>query len=167
MTPIPPHIKSLREKVGSDLLWLPGVTCIVLRDGVDGPEVLLQHRADTDEWNPICGCIDPGEDPDVCAVREVEEEAGIDVEVVRLLGVMALDVHVLPNGHQVQYYDTAVLARPVGDGEGAHVADDESHAIRWVPVDDLPPMEERFLHEIRMGVEGVERPYFGAEHRPA
>ncbi|MBA2773338.1 MAG: DNA mismatch repair protein MutT, partial [Nocardioidaceae bacterium] len=38
--PIPDFIVRLRQKVGHDLLWLPGVTAVVLR----GEEVLLVRR---------------------------------------------------------------------------------------------------------------------------
>ena len=164
---IPAYVRDLRAKVGNDLLWLPGVTAIVLRESATGPEILLQHRSDTDVWNPLCGSIDPGEDPDACAIREVREEAGIDITVERLLWVQALPARTLPNGHRTQYYDTALLCRPVGSGDQAHVADDESRAIEWTSVDALPPMEERFLAEIRLALSDDPRPRLGLDGRRA
>ena len=32
MTPVPEHVLALREKIGHDLLWLPGVTAVVSPD---------------------------------------------------------------------------------------------------------------------------------------
>ena len=44
--PTPEYVLALRAGVGHDLLWLPGVTAVVLR----GDDVLLVRRADNGEW---------------------------------------------------------------------------------------------------------------------
>jgi len=67
--PTPDFVLALREKIGTASLWLSGVTAVVVR----GDEVLLVRRADTGAWTPVTGIIDPGEEPAVAAVREVEE----------------------------------------------------------------------------------------------
>ena len=73
--PIPPYVLHLRTMVGRELLWMPGVTAVVLRDGPSGPgavpEVLLVRRSDNGAWTPVTGIVDPGEHPHVTAVREV------------------------------------------------------------------------------------------------
>lgn len=142
--PIPPYHAALRAKIGNDLIWAPGVSVHILREREGAYEVLLQRRSDDGTWNPICGSVDPGEDPDVCAVREAAEEAGLAITIDALLAVRALPRHTIAgNGHQVQYLDLAFVGRPVGDGDDAHIADEESLDIRWCPVDELPPMEAR------------------------
>lgn len=50
-------------------------------------EVLFAHRNDRDVWNLPGGGLEKGEDPWDTVVREVKEETGLDVEVVKLLGV--------------------------------------------------------------------------------
>ena len=50
---------------------------VVLRDGPDGPEVLLVHRPRYDDWSLPKGKREPGETDEQCAVREVEEETGV------------------------------------------------------------------------------------------
>lgn len=164
--PIPPYHARLRTSIGHDLIWAPGVAVHIVREALGGGhEVLLQRRSDTGAWNPICGAVDPGEDPDTCAVREAAEEAGIAIEVVALLGVGALSPGTLPNGDVCQYLDHQFLARPLGSGEDAHIADDESLEIRWVDVDDLPPMEHRFVNSLRRALAGDLRTRFGAQER--
>ncbi|CAI9399740.1 NUDIX domain-containing protein [Aestuariimicrobium sp. T2.26MG-19.2B] len=152
--PIPEYHARLREKIGNDLIWAPGVSVHILRERDGVLEVLVQQRSDDGCWNPICGSVDPGEDPDVCAVREAMEEAGIAITIDALLAVRALPHHTIAgNGHQVQYLDLAFVGRPVGDGQDAHVADEESLAIEWRPVDDLPPMPERHRLSLQWAVD--------------
>jgi 8-oxo-dGTP pyrophosphatase MutT (NUDIX family) len=67
--PIPDFIVDLRRKIGTELLWLPGVTAVVRRDD----EILLVQRADNLRWTPITGIVDPGEQPATAAVREAKE----------------------------------------------------------------------------------------------
>lgn len=91
--PTPNFILKIRDKIGHDPLFLPGVTAIVIKDVPEGapitavPEVLLVKRSDNGEWTPVTGIVDPGEQPHAAAVREVKEETCVDVTVDALLGV--------------------------------------------------------------------------------
>lgn len=149
---IPQFILDIREKIGHDPLWLPGVTLIVLRDGEHGVEVLLVRRSDNGQWTPVTGIVDPGEQPDVAARREALEETCIEVAIESLLGVQAVGPVSYPNGDVTSYMDTAFRARPVSTSQ-PRVGDDESVDVRWVPVDNLPPMKSRFTHLIQRAVE--------------
>lgn len=115
------YIRGLREKVGHDLLLLPGVTAIVVRGDGDAREILLARRSDNAEWTPITGCCHPDEDVDATAVRECREETGVDIAVERVTWIDTLTRSRYPHGDVCQFFDTCVLAHPVG-GE-AHVAD--------------------------------------------
>lgn len=53
--------------------------------------VLVSHRRDSDLWNLPGGRVQLGERPDEAVVREVREETGLSVEVVRLTGVYGRD----------------------------------------------------------------------------
>ncbi len=133
--PVPDFVRELREKIGTDPLWLIGVTAIVL----DGDRVLLARRRDTGDWATVSGIVEPGEHPAVTAVREVEEETGVTAVVERLAAVSVSKPIVYPNGDRTQYTDLTFRCRYVS-GE-AHVADDESVEVGWFPVDDLPEMD--------------------------
>jgi 8-oxo-dGTP pyrophosphatase MutT (NUDIX family) len=136
VTPIPEHVLALRAKVGTDLLWLPGVTAVVRHP--ERAEVLLVRRADNGAWTPVTGIVDPGEEPGACAAREALEETGVVIRVDRLASTSVVPEVRYPNGDRAAYLDVTFACTWVS-GE-AHVADDESVDVRWWPVDDLPAM---------------------------
>ncbi|MCO1339904.1 ADP-ribose pyrophosphatase [Kocuria polaris] len=148
--PVPDFILRLRERIGTDPLWLSGVTAVVLRgDGRD--EVLLVRRSDNGAWTPVTGIVDPGEHPARTAVREAAEETGVEVEVEALAWVSVTDPVVHVNGDRAQYLDHTFRCRFVS-GE-PYPADDESTAAGWFRLDDLPPMREIYRERIRTAVE--------------
>jgi len=49
--------------------------------------ILLCHRLDYDLWNLPGGTMETGESPWECVVREVKEETGLEVEIIRLAGI--------------------------------------------------------------------------------
>ena len=137
--PIPEFVSRLRAHVGTELLWLPGVSAVVVDD--DG-RILLGRRADNGRWAVISGILEPGEQPAVAIAREVLEETGVTVEVEGLAAVDTdPDAIVYPNGDRAQYLDLTFACRAL-DGE-AHVADDESTDVGWFRLDALPePLAE-------------------------
>ncbi|MDH3705518.1 MAG: NUDIX hydrolase N-terminal domain-containing protein [Acidimicrobiia bacterium] len=56
--------------------------------GNDEGELLMVQRADSGIWLYPTGWADVGYSPAEVAVKEVQEEAGLETEVVRLVGVM-------------------------------------------------------------------------------
>lgn len=135
--PIPDHVAALRARVGTDLLWLPGVSAVV-RDG--DHRLLLGRRADTGQWALPSGILDPGEQPATGIVREVLEETAVAIEVVGIVGVFSTPVVTYPNGDRSAYLDTLFRARPVSPeaARAARVADDESLEVGWFSAEDLP-----------------------------
>lgn len=131
--PTPEFILDLRERIGHDLLWLMGVTAVVLRPFDDGStRVLLGRRADNGAWTPINGILDPGEEPAAAAAREVAEETGVACAVEALSWVHVLAPTAYPNGDRVQFLDLTFRCRWTA-GE-AHPADGEATDVRWVPL---------------------------------
>lgn len=143
--PTPDFIVEMRELLGQRLLWLPGTTAVVLREHQDRQQVLCVQRSDNGSWTPICGIVEPGEDPHVAAIREAKEEAGVDIEIERMVWMSTTGLMTYPNGDQNDYLDHTFRARWVG-GEAA-VGDDESVAVGWFDVDALPtpmaPIQQR------------------------
>jgi ADP-ribose pyrophosphatase YjhB (NUDIX family) len=131
----PKFILELREKIGHDLLWLTGVSGVVLNDA---EQVLLVRRADDGRWVLIAGILEPGEQPAVALVREIEEETAVTAEVERLISVQSLPPASYPNGDQVQFLDLCFRCRWL-HGE-PRVNDDESVEVAWFPLSALPPL---------------------------
>ncbi|MEU8586013.1 NUDIX domain-containing protein [Streptomyces sp. NPDC048664] len=143
----PDFIKTIRASAGRQLLWLPGVTAIVLDD--DG-RVLLGRRTDTRRWSVIGGIPDPGEQPAACAVREVHEETAVRCVPERVVLVQALEPVTYGNGDVCQYMDITFRCRAVG-GE-ARVNDDESVEVGWFTLDALPDLNEFGLLRIKQAL---------------
>lgn len=141
--PISPYIRSLREHVGHELLLLPGVTAVVFDDA---GRVLLNERSDNGRWALIAGVMDPGEQPADTVVREVWEETAVHVVPERVTSVLTQPVTTCPNGDRCEYVDITFRCRAVG-GE-ARINDDESLAVGWFALDDLPPIEDLVRHRI-------------------
>jgi 8-oxo-dGTP pyrophosphatase MutT (NUDIX family) len=153
--PTPEFILALREKVGHDLLWLTGVTAVIVDD--EG-RVLLHQRSDTGQWALISGILEPGEQPAVAVVREAFEETGVHVEVDRITSVVSGRPGTYPNGDRVQFVDIAFRCRPVG-GE-ARVNDDESLAVGWFAQDELPPLDDDHLGRLLQALKDEPDAYF-------
>ena len=154
--PVPDFILELREKLGHDRLWLPGVTAVVRRDD----ELLMVQRADNHQWTPVTGIVDPGEEPAVAARREALEETGVEIRVDRLAMTSAGSEITYPNGDRAVYLDLTFACSWLS-GE-AHVADDESVDVRWWPLDGLPELSPTQHERIAAALSGEVRARFRA-----
>jgi 8-oxo-dGTP pyrophosphatase MutT (NUDIX family) len=141
----PGFIRELREHIGHRLLFLPGVSAVVLDDA---GRVLLGRRADDGRWSLIGGIPEPGEQPAEAAVREVYEETAVRCVPDRVLLVQTLDPVRYPNGDHCQYIDISLRCRATGGR--ARVNDEESLEVGWFGLDDLPPLREFALTRIKL-----------------
>jgi 8-oxo-dGTP pyrophosphatase MutT (NUDIX family) len=96
------YYKSLRGKVGNELIFMPSVAGIVRNDL---GEILLQNKGNGEQWSLPAGAIEPGEAPAEAVIREVWEETGLSVVPKKVVGVFGgKDFrYQYPNGHQVEY----------------------------------------------------------------
>ena len=110
---IAPYIQRLLSLVGHELLVLPSVA-VLPRDSEGG--MLLVRIIDTNQWATIGGAIEPDESPEMAAVRETREEAGVDVALGDILGVFGGPEFRLtyPNGDQTSYVSIVFDATVTG-----------------------------------------------------
>ncbi len=90
---------------------------------------LLVKRRDVPVWVLPGGGIDDGETPEVSAVREVLEESGFEVEIVRQVAVYTPTGRLTSETHS---FECAVIG-------GAPSISDESMDVKFFPVDTYPP----------------------------
>ncbi|MEV0234169.1 NUDIX domain-containing protein [Nonomuraea sp. NPDC050786] len=106
----------------------------------DAGRILMQRRRDTGQWALPMGKMEIGETPSQCAVRETEEETGVRVEPVGILGIYSDPGHIVAytDGEIRQGYEVMLIARPIG---GRPEANDEASDVRWVDPDDLRSLD--------------------------
>jgi ADP-ribose pyrophosphatase YjhB (NUDIX family) len=105
----------------------------------DDGRVLLQHRTDFDMWGLPGGAIEAGERLTDAIVREVKEESGLDVEVVRLIGAYSEPEYTTtryPDGNIVHYVSLTLECRVTGGQLRPQRG--ESKAVRFFDPHDLP-----------------------------
>jgi 8-oxo-dGTP pyrophosphatase MutT (NUDIX family) len=112
--PISSHLKSVRKKVGHDLLTLTAVSITIF----DAERRLLLGRdSEMAFWSLPGGAVDPHEQPADAAVRECFEETGLLVKLDALMGVFGGPEFLIhyPNG-DVTYYTTIAFRGSVVGG---------------------------------------------------
>jgi 8-oxo-dGTP pyrophosphatase MutT (NUDIX family) len=126
---------------------VPAVTAII-RDEDD--RLLLIHRTDNDRWSLPGGGVELGESVTEAVIREVQEETGISVEVLDIVGVYSDPRHVIAfdDGEVRQQFSICFAARPAG---GTLHASAESKEVRWVDPDQLDTLEIHPSMRIRIG----------------
>jgi ADP-ribose pyrophosphatase YjhB (NUDIX family) len=112
--------------------------------------VLLQRRADNGHWGLPGGGIDLGESASAACIREVREETGYDVDILRLHGVYSDPVFGqlirYPDGRVAHIVAIVFVCKVVG---GTLTISDESTDAAWCEPGELPePMAPS--HRVRL-----------------
>ncbi len=109
---------------------------VVLREGSGGSEVVLAGRHGDGTWVFPKGTPDGGESVEETALREVREETGLDVRILRPLGV--IDYWFAVPGERVHKFVHFFLMEAVGGDVARH--DREYDEVRWVDAADARRM---------------------------
>jgi ADP-ribose pyrophosphatase YjhB (NUDIX family) len=120
------------------------VNVAVMQDG----KILLAQREDFETWVLPSGRVEEGESLAQAAIRETKEETGIDVELIRLVGVYSRTGTMYPG------YTALFAARPVG-GE-RRLQHGETIAVEWFPFDKIPaPLSVGQARRIQDAIDGA------------
>ncbi len=111
---------------------------VVVRD----EQILLSlwNEGPTPQWTMPGGGVDWAETPAEGAVREVREETGYDVELVRMLGIdvnlVPPERRIAPGGRPMKSVRVVYEARVVG-GDLTFELDGSTDEARWIPLADV------------------------------
>lgn len=104
---------------------------VVLREGAAGAEVVICGRDSDGVWGLPKGTPDEGESLEAAAVREVNEETGLKVEIVKKIGVV--DYWFAGNGVRYHKWVHHYLMHATGGSTADH--DFEYDRVEWLPID--------------------------------
>jgi 8-oxo-dGTP pyrophosphatase MutT (NUDIX family) len=100
------------------------------------PRVLITHRPHYDDWSIPKGKRDPGESDELCALREVFEETGLQTVLHEELPVAKYTDH-KGRPKTVRYWRMSLdLGHHDGDAVPEFVPNDEVDEIRWLSPDE-------------------------------
>ena len=133
-------------------------------------DTVLQHRRVKDPnmglWVAPGGKLEPDESPSECAIREMREESGLQIETPRLRGIMT-EVSPRPDHQWVTFIFTATrwggeLAPAPGIGEFRWVRSREMFDLEIPPTDkvffarvlrlDDPPFLLKFTYDAELRI---------------
>ena len=106
------------------------------------PEIAIVSVKPKLRWQLPKGIVDPGESPEVTAVREVREEAGLEAERLGLIETIEYWYRSVKNRQPVRYHKFVhFYLMEFRSGEVAN-HDHEIEEARWVSVDEALQMLE-------------------------
>ena len=106
------------------------------------PEIAIVQMKPKLRWQLPKGIVDPGESPEITAVREVREEGGIETERIALIETIEYWYRSVRNGQPIRYHKYVhfyLLEYRSGD------VSDHDHEVeesRWVSFDEALEMLE-------------------------
>ena len=146
------YIMNLREKVGHSPLIGVGSTTLVFNNK---NELLLNLRSDTDTWGIPVGSKELRETLEECAIRELKEEANINVNDLELITVLSSKEYYFkyPNEDEL---DCVIALYKVSNYEGElNINDKESKELKFFSLDNLLELESRakaIINKIKNGI---------------
>ena len=109
---------------------------VVFRGEKASVEVVIVSVGGRNRWQLPKGLVEEGEKPEITAVREAREEAGVESEVVQHLETIEYWFAGLDGGERVRFHKRVhfYLLRYLAGDTREH--DWEVNEARWVPIDD-------------------------------
>ena len=117
--------------------------CAIFKD----KSIILLHRKKTGWYELPGGKLEPKEDPKTGAIRELKEELGCDVEIIKKLGSKEFEEY----GQNLLYHWFQARLKP---GHDFQICEKEKFDhFKWIRLDalkdyKLSPNMENFLHEL-------------------
>lgn len=109
---------------------------VVFRGEKERTEVVIVSVGGQNRWQLPKGLVEKGEKPEIAAVREAREEAGVESEIVQHLETIEYWFAGLDGGERVRFHKRVhlYLLRYVAGDTGDH--DWEVNEARWIPIEE-------------------------------
>lgn len=130
------YILELRKIVGQRPLIQCGTSVIISNKN----KILMQLRTDNNKWGLPGGSIEIGERVEETAIREVEEETGLSINLkdLNLFGVFSGERqhYIYPHGDEV-YNVVTVYITSAYSGE-LNIDNEETSSLKFFKIEELP-----------------------------
>ena len=128
---------------------------VVVRRGATGPEVVICGRDSDGIWGLPKGTPDEDESLEAAAVREVSEETGLKVEIVKKVGVA--EYWFTRDGIRYHKWVHHYLMRATGGSTAEH--DLEYDRVEWFPIEEAIETltfdnDKEIVKQAKAGLEG-------------
>ena len=148
---MPTYIQKIRAKLGHEAFIHPAAR-IIIEDAAGA--ILLIERQDNGRLGLPAGALEEGETIEACIRREVQEETGLSLYSLTLIGISSAPARervTYPNGDCIQYFTVEFYSR---DWSGLlRVADPaEVKKAAFFPAEfqtHLPPNEQSAFESLR------------------
>ena len=125
-----------------DIYPTPSVSVRALILNKNKDQILMVREANSGTYSFPGGWADLYDSPGQTAINESSQEAGADIEIVRLVGV--LNRTPFKSGVHVPEYLIVFEAKLKGD---LHEHEYETDDVRWFSIDNLPTMSRKVAKE--------------------
>ena len=126
------------------------------------PQIAIVSMKPKLRWQLPKGIVDPGESPEITAVREVREEAGVETERLGLIETIEYWYRSFRNGKPVRYHKFVhfYLLKYTGGDVADH--DHEVEEARWVSFEEALDLlefksEREVVEKARQMIEKLEK----------
>jgi 8-oxo-dGTP pyrophosphatase MutT (NUDIX family) len=126
----------------------------------DLTKALIMHHAKLDMWVQLGGHCDGNPNPLQVALKEAQEESGIqNIEPIHD-GIFDIDIHFIPatpKEPEHYHYDVRFLLRVTGDEK--YIQNEESKALRWIGKEahELPTQAHSILRMFEKWITAYEK----------
>lgn len=138
---------------------VPSTTAVVTDEH---GRIVLVHRKDNGLWALPGGGMELGESIEDCAIREVKEETGLDIQITGLVGIYTNPHHVIEytDGEVRQQFSLCYRTTLIG---GQLAYDGESTDIGWIEPHKIETLEMHPSMRLRINhyFEKRDTPYLG------
>ena len=147
------------DRIGREGALRVGASALIFDEARE--KILMTQRSDNSRWCLPGGGMDPGESASETCIREVMEETGLEVRVIRLIGVYTTPDMLIEyrDGNKIQPVAFSFEAEVTGGELGLS---DETIDFGWYTVAEIDAMDtlEHHLTRIHDAVKDLPEAFF-------